>query len=119
MSMGRPRRASKQAETAQTGARGVVRAAGYIRVSSDGQAADGFSLADQRKRIAAHAVAAGYELIGIFEDAAVSGKSADRPALTELLYAAERGELNAVIVVKLDRLTRSLRDLLTLSDRLD
>ena len=99
--------------------RQIRRVAGYIRVSTAMQADDGFSLADQRRRIEAAAHAGGYELARVYEDAGRSGKDLDRPALAALLEACGRGEVDGVIVAKLDRLTRSLADLLALPGRLD
>jgi DNA invertase Pin-like site-specific DNA recombinase len=53
----------------------------------------------------------------MFEDAGLSGKSLDRPALTEALDALDAGEASALVVAKLDRLSRSLLDFATVMAR--
>lgn len=83
----------------------------YARVSTDGQAVEGVSLADQEARCRAYALAGGHEVVRVETDAGVSAKSLERPALARALSAVQRGEADAVIVTKLDRLTRSVRDL--------
>jgi site-specific DNA recombinase len=91
---------------------------GYIRVSSREQAEDGISLAAQRARIEAFAVAMDLELIGIQEDAGISAKTvAGRPGLLRALGLLEVGQADGILVAKLDRLTRSVRDLGDLVDR--
>jgi len=89
---------------------------GYVRVSTDQQAEGGVSLDAQRAKLAAYALALDLELVAVFEDAA-SGKTLDRPGLSASLAALEAGQAEALVVVKLDRLTRSVRDLGTLVDR--
>src|SRR5665213_3538466 len=114
--MGHPRKTKAVGKEAKQ----IRRVAGYCRVSTQMQVDDGYSLDEQHRQIQAAAIANGYELLGIYEDAGVSGKSIDhRPQLSALLRACARGEVDAVITCKLDRLTRSLADLLTLSDQLD
>lgn len=89
-------------------------ALGYVRVSTLEQAGEGVSVQAQRERIAAYATAKGLTLIEVLADEGLSGKDLRRPALQELLARCERGEAAHVIVLKLDRLTRRTRDLLTL-----
>lgn len=94
------------------------KALGYIRVSTDKQAEKGMSLEAQEARL--HGWAAmkgcGYELVGIESDSA-SAKSLDRPAFNRVMSAVDRREVDAVVVVKLDRLTRSVHDLAVLMER--
>lgn len=87
---------------------------GYVRVSTEGQAAEGVSVEMQRARIAAHCFAAGIELGGVLADEGASGKTLDRPAFGELLEKVRAGEVSHLIVYKLDRMTRRTRDLLAL-----
>jgi len=87
-----------------------LQAAAYIRVSTDEQAASGYSLALQRERTAAQIAAKGWELRHVYEDAGYSGGTLQRPALTRLLSDAAAGEIGAVVVYKLDRLSRRQRD---------
>lgn len=84
---------------------------GYIRVSTEKQADNGISIAAQRAKIEAYAVAMDLELVAIIEDAGASAKSLDRAGLRSALGMLENGKASALLVVKLDRLTRSVRDL--------
>jgi DNA invertase Pin-like site-specific DNA recombinase len=95
-----------------------ARLVGYVRVSSEEQARHGISLAAQRDRIAAYATAMGLELVGIEEDGGVSGAAApsQRPGLGRALAALRRGEAAGLVVLKLDRLSRSTRHTLDLVD---
>lgn len=90
-------------------------AVGYCRVSTVGQAQEGISLEAQRAKIEDWARLHDYQLIDVLVDAGLSGKRADnRPALQQALaLASSRGA--AVVVYKLDRLARSIRDLLAIS----
>lgn len=91
--------------------------AGYVRVSTEQQAGEGVSLDAQRKRLHAYAVAMDLDLVAVFEDAGLSAKSLARPGLQAALAALEDGKASGLLVVKLDRLTRSVRDLGELVDR--
>jgi DNA invertase Pin-like site-specific DNA recombinase len=94
-------------------------AVGYCRVSTAGQATDGVSLDAQQARIAAWARANGYELMGVHVDAGLSGgKAANRPALQAALEEVCR-ERGALVVYSLSRLARSVKDTLSIGDRLD
>ena len=90
---------------------------GYIRVSTDKQADEGVSLSAQRAKIEAYCVAMDLELVGIVEDAGLSAKSLDREGLRSALGMLESGKAQAMLVTKLDRLTRSVRDLGDLIER--
>lgn len=95
------------------------RAIGYIRVSTTAQAEEGVSLAAQRDRLAAWAVARDHCLLGIEEDAGVSGGRADnRPGLQRAIERACR-ERAVVIVYSLSRLARSTRDAILIAERLE
>ena len=83
---------------------------GYVRVSTDEQAASGAGLDAQRSAITAECERRGLTLVGIAEDAGISAKTLDRPALAETLAALDRGEATVLMVSKLDRLTRSVHD---------
>jgi site-specific DNA recombinase len=84
---------------------------GYVRVSTEEQARDGVSLAAQSQRIEAFAVATGRELSEIVMDEGLSAKTLARPELQRILEGVRTGRIGTVIVLKLDRLTRSIRDL--------
>ena len=93
-----------------------MRAAAYLRVSTDEQASNGVSLEAQRTMIVAYAGLYGLELVAVVEDAGVSAKTLERPGLQRVLAMLRRGDVQAVAVAKLDRLTRSVRDLGQLLD---
>src|SRR5262245_64294962 len=80
------------------------------------QAESGASLEAQKTKLHAYAVAMDLELVAVFEDAGLSAKTLDRPGLAAALATLEEGRANALVVVKLDRLTRSVRDLGELVD---
>jgi site-specific DNA recombinase len=88
-----------------------MRAIGYVRVSTDKQADRGVSLAAQQEKIRAMAVVHGAELIDVVIDAGESAKHLDRPGMERVLQMVRTKSVDLVIVAKLDRLTRSVRDL--------
>ena len=96
----------------------TLRLIGYVRVSTEEQARDGVSLDAQRERLSAYAVAHGAELVGIEADEGVSGgvEPSKRPGLSRVLERLEAGEADGLVVLKLDRLSRSTRDVLELVD---
>ena len=97
-----------------------MRAAGYIRVSTEEQAREGYGLAAQEQAVRAYCQAQGWELVEVYADAGRSGSSTrDREALAKLLEEAQNGALERVVFWKLDRLARNLRDLLEICDRLE
>lgn len=91
---------------------------GYIRVSTSEQADSGAGMEAQRQAIEAEAARRGWQLVRIYEDAGVSGKSMNgREGLRQAIEAIERGEADALVVAKLDRLSRSLLDFAGLMER--
>lgn len=86
---------------------------GYLRVSTEEQEASGLGLADQEMKVRNYCSLYGLELVGLYIDAA-SGKDLRRPGLEAALGDLEAGRAGGLIVAKLDRLTRSVRDLGTL-----
>lgn len=93
-----------------------MRVVGYVRVSTEEQAADGVSLADQAEKVGLYARLHGHELAEVVADRGASAKSLDRPGLARVLAMLDRREVGGVVVAKLDRLTRSVRDLGRLLD---
>src|SRR5438128_12384008 len=85
-------------------------AIGYVRVSTQEQAAEGVSLDTQRDRLRVYCQASGIKLIDIVADEGISGSTLNRPGLQAALQMIKRGRANTLIVAKLDRLSRSLRD---------
>jgi DNA invertase Pin-like site-specific DNA recombinase len=88
----------------------------YCRVSTQEQADSGLGLEAQEQRCNAYAIANGWNVTATFVDAGVSAKSIDRPELKKALAALTPGSV--LIVLKLDRLTRSVADLQPLSEQL-
>lgn len=96
-----------------------MKAVGYIRVSTEGQAQDGVSLDAQRAKIEAWALANDAELLAVEVDAGISGKRADnREGLQRALERACK-EKAALVSYSLSRVSRSTRDTLALADRLE
>lgn len=83
---------------------------GYVRVSTDEQAVSGLGLAAQRAAIEAECARRGWTLLTIHEDPGVSGKTMDRPGLAAALADVEQGRAAALVVSKVDRLSRSSFD---------
>lgn len=87
-----------------------MRAIGYIRVSTGEQRSSGAGLAAQRAAIEAECHRRGWQLVNVIEDAGYSAKDLQRPGVEVALEALRRGDANALVVAKLDRLSRSLLD---------
>ena len=87
-------------------------AAVYIRVSTEDQAREGFSLGEQKEKLLQLCSFKGYEVFKIYEDAGISAKDMEhRPAFQEMLSDMKKGKINYIVAYKLDRVTRSVRDL--------
>jgi len=86
-------------------------AIGYVRVSTDREAEQGVWLEAQEAKIRAMATVQGAELLEVIVDGGESAKSLNRPGLQRLLGLVNAGKIESVIVAKLDRLTRSVKDL--------
>jgi len=97
----------------------TTRAVAYLRVSTEQQRDHGVSLEAQRAKVQAYAALYDVTLVSVIVDAGVSAKTLDRPGLSEALSMLRTGKADALLVCKLDRLTRSVRDLGDLVFRLD
>jgi DNA invertase Pin-like site-specific DNA recombinase len=86
-------------------------AIGYALVSTERQADQGVSLDAQKKRIEAMAVVQNATLLEVIVEGGESAKNLNRPGLQQILSLIQAGKVQAVIVAKLDRLTRSVKDL--------
>jgi site-specific DNA recombinase len=89
-----------------------LKAVGYRRVSTEEQAMSGHSLAAQKHAIEQFARQRGWELLTVYTDAGISGRSDQRPALNQLLEAAALSRFDVVVVHSIDRFYRSLTGLL-------
>src|SRR5438034_2325756 len=96
-----------------------MQAIGYVRVSTDRQAELGVSLEAQESKIRAMATIHSAELLEVIVDGGESAKSLNRPGLQRLLALLNAGKVQAVIVAKLDRLTRTVKDLCGLLELFD
>lgn len=84
----------------------------YTRVSSDRQVQEGFSLEAQYDRLLEYIKMNGWDLVRVYTDPGISGKNLkDRPGVQELLNDAKQEKFDAVLIHKLDRLTRNIGDL--------
>lgn len=88
-----------------------MRAVGYVRVSTEVQVSEGVSLEAQKAKLSAFCKLHDIELIRVCCDEGLSANTLKRPGLAAALRLLDRGEAQAIIVVKLDRLTRSVKDL--------
>lgn len=88
-----------------------MKAIGYTRVSTSDQVDNGVSLDAQEQKIRQYAALYGFDLVEVVVDAGVSAKTLNRLGVRRVLDAMRTGSVDAVIVAKLDRLTRSVRDL--------
>lgn len=84
----------------------------YIRVSTEDQAREGFSLPEQEKRLRVMCEYKGYEIYDVYKDAGISAKTGNlRPEFERLLQDIRDKKVNTIVVLKLDRLTRSVYDM--------
>jgi site-specific DNA recombinase len=93
-------------------------AAIYVRVSTQDQAQHGFSLDAQQDSLKNYASALGYEIFKIYRDEGKSAKDLKRPEMQQMLQDAENNKFSAIFIYKLDRFSRSLKDLILTIDHL-
>lgn len=85
----------------------------YVRVSTEEQARQGISLSAQEEALKNYASALGYEVFKIYKDEGKSAKDIQhRPEMMQILADAEAHKFQAILIYKLDRFSRSLRDLI-------
>lgn len=92
----------------------IKKACVYTRVSTEAQAEKEVSLQEQERMAKAAIVSKGWEYAETFEDAGYTGRNMDRPALKRMIEEIEAGNIDAVVVFKLDRLSRKQKDALTI-----
>ena len=92
----------------------------YMRVSTEDQAREGFSLPEQKERLEAYCKFNNYKIVEYYTDAGISAKTGNkRPEYDRLLEDGKQGKINMIIALKLDRITRSTRDWESLMDYLE
>jgi len=96
---------------------GHMRAIAYHRVSTDKQADTGNGLEAQAATIGKAVAGRGWNVVANLTDEGRSGSNMNRPALTDALNRLDRGDADVLVVAKLDRLSRSVRDFATLVER--
>lgn len=95
-------------------------AAIYCRVSTEDQAREGYSLGEQLEKLKDLCKFRNYKVYGVYEDAEISAKDMDhRPEFKKMLEDVKNKKVNVIVSYKLDRLTRSVRDLETLISELE
>jgi site-specific DNA recombinase len=89
----------------------------YCRVSTEEQAAEGFSIRAQEQKLKEYANIKEWSIYNLYMDEGISGKNiTERPAINRMIEDIKAGHIKNVIVFKLDRLTRSVGDLVYLID---
>ena len=91
----------------------------YVRVSTEEQALNGDSLRTQREELTKYALANGLHIYNIYEDDGFSATNLKRPALQRLLKDVEQNKINRILITKLDRLSRGVRNYYKVLDVLD
>lgn len=107
-------------ENAQERQEVAKKALGYLRVSTEEQAATGHGLEAQERAVRAFAESQGYELVGVITDAGVSGstKPEERPGFAQVLQLAQERAFSVLLVWKFDRLARHLTYAVTTANAL-
>ncbi len=83
----------------------------YMRVSTEDQAREGFSLQEQKERLESFCKFKGYEIVDYYTDAGISAKTGNfRPEFERLKEDIKNKRINTLVALKLDRITRSIRD---------
>ena len=92
----------------------------YIRVSTEDQAREGFSLGEQEEKLRQLCKYKGFEIFKVYKDTGISAKDMkNRPAFQTMLEDMKNGLINYIVAYKLDRVTRSVRDLEVLISTLE
>ena len=94
-----------------------MRAAIYVRVSTEEQAAEGYSLDAQKSLLEDYCTAEGWDVAGIYEDDGYSGRNAKRPAYRRMM--AESDSWDLILVIKMDRIHRNSRNFMQMMEDLD
>lgn len=86
----------------------------YTRVSTQEQAAEGYSIEEQERLCKAGLESKGWEYVGTYSDPGISGRTMNRPGLQQMIEDIKAGKIEAVVIYKLDRLSRKQRDTMTI-----
>lgn len=96
-----------------------MKAAIYVRVSTEEQVKEGYSLDAQEDRLRAYCISQEWEVVKVYRDEGKSAKDLERPELQKLLRDMKSGLVDVVLVYRLDRLTRSVLDLYKLLEEFE
>ena len=92
----------------------------YIRVSTEDQVREGFSLGEQEEKLKQLCEYKDYKVYKVYKDAGISAKNmSGRPAFQQMLEDMRAEKINYIVAYKLDRVTRSVRDLEVLISELE
>ena len=94
----------------------ILKAAIYVRVSTEEQATEGYSIEAQKEKLIAFCKSQDWQVYDIYADEGFSAKDLNRPAIQRLIQDAKNKCFDIVVFYKLDRLSRSLKDLTSLID---
>ena len=93
-----------------------MRAAIYVRVSTEEQAAEGYSIEAQKELLQDYCIVEGWEVAGVYEDDGFSGRNDKRPAYRKMM--SEMDLWDVVVVIKMDRIHRNSRNFMSMMDTL-
>lgn len=92
----------------------------YLRVSTEEQATEGFSIHAQKDKLTKYAESNDWDIVDYYVDDGISGKNlTERPEVSRLIEDVKKGRIKNVLIYKLDRLTRSVKDLIYLIELFD
>lgn len=94
-----------------------MRAALYLRVSTEEQAAEGYSLDAQRMMLEDYCIAEGWDAVKVYEDDGYSGRNTKRPSYQRMMSEMDQWDL--IVVIKMDRIHRNSRNFMNMMEELD
>src|SRR5450759_55789 len=97
----------------------ITRAAMYIRVSTEEQAEEGWSVDAQERALRSFCLAKDWQVVSIFKDEGKTGTNTNRPGFQAMLQAARGRQFETIVVHKLDRFSRNLEDVLRILGELE
>ena len=83
----------------------------YIRVSTQEQADEGYSLGEQEERLRKYCEAMGWILVKVYTDGGFSGANMERPALQEMIKAVENGEADAFDIDRMKSIKQTINEI--------
>ena len=92
----------------------IKKACVYTRVSTQEQASEGYSIEEQERKCKAFIESKGWDYVGTYSDPGISGRTMNRPGLQKMLAGIKAKKIEAVVIYKLDRLSRKQKDTMTL-----